>query len=189
MPQGNDAPITIHRVNRLLYVPDSVTADDGEIYTVLFTDGHYSRIHTRATLISLIGELQRCVDHVTEEDITILNRELQQERDRAKQVYEEQIQNKPEKPKVIRNGFVYVLHGGGQYKIGCTKYPAIRARALARQVPFAVEMVMLIPSQDMYETEQCIHTLFGAKRIEGEWFSLAEKDIAHLRSLYELVKP
>ena len=189
MPQGNNAPITIHRVNRLLYVPDSVIGDDGETYTVLFTDGHYMRVHTRATLLSIIADLQRSVDHITEEDITVLNRDLEQEHERAREVIREQRRSRPEKPKVTYKGFVYILHGGSQYKIGCTKHPTIRPQAIARQMPFAVEIVLLIPSQDMYETERRIHTLFSAKRIEGEWFSLAENDIAHLRSLYECVEP
>jgi hypothetical protein len=73
------------------------------------------------------------------------------------------------------------VYGEGYYKIGLTQSPKHRMKALQSSVPFPLTCVYLISTVFMWQTEALLHTTFAAKRIKGEWFALAEGDLAWIR--------
>lgn len=72
-------------------------------------------------------------------------------------------------------GFVYFLRCGDFVKIGFSKNPKGRARALAASLPFQIELAAAYPGTFFHE--QKLHRLFAPHRARGEWFRL-HADIA-----------
>jgi hypothetical protein len=99
------------------------------------------------------------------------------------------IQSIPEKPSRGCKGFVYVVEGGGYFKIGCTTDLAQRIKALTVKAPFTLDVQLVIPSLDIYTTEQELHRRFAKKHRRGEWFDLDIKDIEDIRNDYPLLDP
>lgn len=90
------------------------------------------------------------------------------------------------KSKAKRSGFVYILQSDrGLYKIGRTVDPASRAKTFGIQLPFEVEFVLLIKSDDYSGLEARLHERFAKKRVNGEWFKLSGKDIEELKREFE----
>jgi len=81
-------------------------------------------------------------------------------------------------------GFVYLLRAeSGHYKIGRTKNPESRRGTFGVQLPFEVEFEHLISCMDMFALEAELHARFAEKRVNGEWFTLNEEDVAYIKSL------
>ena len=80
-------------------------------------------------------------------------------------------------------GYVYLLKGGGFYKIGCSKNVDKRTVALATKLPFVVEELCRITTADRFGTEHRLHEQFADKRVNGEWFELDEADVEYIRGL------
>lgn len=76
-------------------------------------------------------------------------------------------------------GWIYVLEGGGYYKIGRTTDLAMRLRQISPKLPFKVTLQyqMFCPSH-LSEIERGWHEQFADKRINGEWFQLDQEDLA-----------
>lgn len=74
------------------------------------------------------------------------------------------------------SGYVYVLQAGEYYKIGRTKKPDDRIKALKIQLPFSVDVVAVMPCDDEVEAETSLHAEFRHRRTNGEWFKLLKSE-------------
>lgn len=84
-------------------------------------------------------------------------------------------------------GYVYIIRrSDGLYKIGCTVHMGNRMRDLIREHG-ELEPVFSFQCQDHYRTERALHDTFAKKRIEGEWFSLNERDINQIKRNHKLL--
>lgn len=89
----------------------------------------------------------------------------------------------PKTAKQPKPGYVYLLKGGGCYKIGKAQNPEKRSETLAIQLPYPVQLIHYIPAKDprVYESE--LHEQFADKRLNGEWFDLSDEDVAYIKGL------
>lgn len=93
------------------------------------------------------------------------------------------------KPPKNRPGFVYIIRGEQYYKIGCTTTIKKRLRALDVKAPFAIETVLVIPTEDMSWLEDHLHRRFHQQHHKGEWFKLTASAIQALAHEYPTVDP
>jgi hypothetical protein len=83
-----------------------------------------------------------------------------------------------------RKGFVYLIQSPtGAYKIGRTVDPADRLKTFAVKLPFEVEYLVLLGTDDMYKLETRLHRKFKKQRINGEWFKLSYEDIKYIEQV------
>lgn len=81
-------------------------------------------------------------------------------------------------------GYVYLIQSpSSAYKIGRARNPHNRMKTFGVQLPFEVEFVALIQTDDMYGLERRLHDRFHAKRINGEWFALTPEDVDYIKGL------
>lgn len=85
-------------------------------------------------------------------------------------------------------GHVYLLHGGGYFKIGKTTDLSARSQQISLQLPFEVKLIHSISTNNITETERYWHNKFKPKRLNGEWFNLSEEDVVEFTSMYEMRK-
>lgn len=76
------------------------------------------------------------------------------------------------------SGFIYILSGGGYFKIGLTTNITRRISEIEPRLPFTTELMHTIHVKDMYIAEEYLHEKFAHKRSNGEWFKLDDADIA-----------
>jgi len=93
-------------------------------------------------------------------------------------------QAQPSQP-ALYPGYVYVVEGGGYYKIGLSNDVDRRLTQLAVQPPFELTVIHIIETDDMFGLEAELHEVFTDKRVRGEWFELDEEDIEWLLTTYE----
>jgi Meiotically up-regulated gene 113 len=74
-------------------------------------------------------------------------------------------------------GVVYLLHAGAHYKIGKTIDPQSRYEALDIQLPWKVERVHEIATNNIHRLERHWHRHFADRRGNGEWFDLTSDDV------------
>lgn len=86
-------------------------------------------------------------------------------------------------PRALTKGYIYLLNGGGYFKIGRTTDPDRRTRDLRIQLPFRASVVHTIRADDMELAELYFHTVFQRERANGEWFSLSDKQVDWFKSL------
>jgi hypothetical protein len=121
-----------------------------------------------------------------EEEILRHNREMAAHDKEQQALLEEQRWTAPKR--TARPGYVYLLGGGGYYKIGKAKDPQRRAETLAVQLPYSVELLHAIESGDYARAEEYLHERFAHKRLNGEWFDLSDDDVAEITALSSLYK-
>lgn len=91
---------------------------------------------------------------------------------------------KIEKAKEKRPGFVYLIQSPtGYYKIGRTINPDNRLKTFTVKLPFEVEYVCVIKTENMFDLEKELHGYFQHKRVNGEWFDLKPHDIEFIKGL------
>ena len=71
------------------------------------------------------------------------------------------------------DGYVYVLSAGPYVKVGRTKNPDNRIKALKIQLPFPVGVEAVIPCEDHVSAERYLHHFMRRERVNGEWFDLS----------------
>jgi len=81
--------------------------------------------------------------------------------------------------------FVYLMHdtSNGYYKIGISNKPNYREKTLQSEKP-TIEMIISkkFPIRKIAESfEKSLHDVYSEKRIRGEWFSLNENDVQHIK--------
>ncbi len=92
----------------------------------------------------------------------------------------------PISKKIDHSGYVYLIKSErGMYKIGRSKGPKGRIKTLEVKLPFEIEPICLIPTQNANRLEKQLHYRFESKRIDGEWFALTEEDVQYIKSLAE----
>jgi hypothetical protein len=79
------------------------------------------------------------------------------------------------------SGYVYLISGGGYYKVGKTTNLQVRQKQIGLKVPFQVSVEHAARTNDIDCLESYWHERFAAKRINGEWFTLTEADIAEFK--------
>ena len=84
---------------------------------------------------------------------------------------------------------MYLLRSqDGLYKIGKSKTPNIRIRALCVVLPFDIMPVHVIYSRDYGWAERYLHAKFEGQRVRGEWFRLSEEDVDWIQHQTELAQ-
>lgn len=90
---------------------------------------------------------------------------------------------------VDRSGYVYVLKAHKPFeacfKVGRTNNLGRRLHDFGVKLPYKVELVYSWRTNDCYRDESYVHDALLYERLEGEWFKLAEADLAWIR-LYGL---
>jgi Meiotically Up-regulated Gene 113 (MUG113) protein len=82
------------------------------------------------------------------------------------------------------SGWVYVVKSAdGHCKIGRTGNLETRIKALKANHIEDIEIVHTIKTDDMFDLETTLHSHFANKRVKGEWFNLAPKDIEFIKGL------
>lgn len=81
-------------------------------------------------------------------------------------------------------GYVYLLQSpSGYYKIGRTSNPDDRIGTFHVKLPFEVEYIAVIQTDDMHELERQLHEQFAHRRVNGEWFNLSADDVEYIKRL------
>lgn len=78
-------------------------------------------------------------------------------------------------------GVVYVLKSAYGYKVGRTRNVPARMRTFGVHLPFVYTIPLCAWFDDCHAAERHYHDTFADKRINGEWFDLAEDDIELIR--------
>lgn len=85
------------------------------------------------------------------------------------------------------HGYVYVLRAPSMdpsiYKIGREKEYFARIDTLGIKLPWDLEVVVHIESNDYVALEAELHQRFSKMRVKGEWFELTEENIEYLKGL------
>lgn len=133
-------------------------------------------ILSRQETQELIKELQKFCDKFTDADIQEANSGI---------LNQQPVSQVPERQKIP--GWVYLVKAENlnQYKIGLSKTPKIRLKALQKQSPVSLTLIHLIKCADMAEVELRLHQQFAKYRIIGEWFGLDQKAVDYICSLEE----
>jgi len=83
-----------------------------------------------------------------------------------------------------RAGYVYLIKTDNRiYKIGMSIRAQNRLAAIQTTAPNQCEIVRAIKTSDRYHLEGLLHSRYADKRMYGEWFRLAEHDVAWICSL------
>lgn len=77
-----------------------------------------------------------------------------------------------------RQEVVYLLKAGPYYKIGKAKDLDQRVKQIKLQLPYSVETLHSIATDDSMGIESYWHKRFASKRVNGEWFLLTDDDVA-----------
>jgi hypothetical protein len=92
--------------------------------------------------------------------------------------------NSPQPVKTRHTGYVYLLQSPTKaYKIGRSKNPENRLKTFSVKLPFEVEYIALIKTNDMVGLERQLHQRFADKRVNGEWFELSSEDVQYIQGL------
>jgi Meiotically up-regulated gene 113 len=78
-------------------------------------------------------------------------------------------------------GYIYVLHSEYGYKIGKTVSLKDRTRLFSVKLPFKFDIALSGYVANYSKVEADLHRMFKKKRLEGEWFDLAEEDLGAIR--------
>jgi hypothetical protein len=78
-------------------------------------------------------------------------------------------------------GVVYVLKSAYGYKVGRTRNVPARMRAFGVHLPIMYTILLCAWFDDCHAAERRYHEMFSDKRINGEWFDLADSDIQLIR--------
>jgi len=92
----------------------------------------------------------------------------------------------PKKTKKPTPGYIYLIRSmTGYYKIGKSKEPERRIKSLGVQLPFAIEPVAIIETDNMRKLERELHQKFDDQRGDGEWFALTPGDVQYIKGLQQ----
>ncbi len=137
-----------------------------------------SDILSRVDFEELVEYCRRFYERYSDEDIAeILAESRKQRAERAMLV------SPPEKKIKIQGGFIYILKGGGYYKIGKTTKLGRRMTEIKPKPPFDAELIHSFSSADIEQAEIDLHEKFASKRVNGEWFNLDQTDVNYLMNL------
>ena len=78
----------------------------------------------------------------------------------------------------LRDGHVYLLKHGNEYKIGKSTDVTRRYREIAVQMPHETEEIHVIETDDIVGIDAYWHHRFRNKRLNGEWLNLSPQDVS-----------
>jgi hypothetical protein len=85
------------------------------------------------------------------------------------------LENKQEK------GYIYLLAWNGNTKIGMTtRHPGKRLEEISPKMPTKPKLIFFYECGDVRSEERKLHNRFSEKRVNGEWFTLSERDIEYI---------
>lgn len=158
---------------------------DGQTYYLLANQFN-GKFLTRGEIIELGEVLQSTIDHLSSNQIAQAER-IRNERVTAQWIKDQATQRQETPPRKPKNGFVYIAKAERYTKIGMSKTPIKRISMFDVQSPFDVNLVLLIPSDNMDLTEAELHERFSHRRVRGEWFDLSTDEIASIAEHYPTV--
>jgi hypothetical protein len=83
-----------------------------------------------------------------------------------------------------RLGYVYIIKADtGHFKIGRTRSVPDRMKLFAVKLPFNFDIINYFLCEDMHEAEKNLHDTYHRQRVNGEWFSLVDRDIEFLKAI------
>lgn len=82
-------------------------------------------------------------------------------------------------------GYVYLIWSQYGYKIGKAVNVQKRTKLFEVKLPFPIRVEHYARFSDYTQAERSLHLHFHEKRMEGEWFSLDESDVAFIKTLGE----
>jgi hypothetical protein len=82
-------------------------------------------------------------------------------------------------------GFVYLIWSQYGYKIGKAVSVKNRTKLFEVKLPFPIRVENYAKFADYTQAERSLHLHFQEKRMEGEWFSLNDDDVAFIKTLGE----
>lgn len=83
-----------------------------------------------------------------------------------------------------KSGYVYLLRAdNGIYKIGRTKRLDDRITRLSVELPYQLELICAIATDDMHDLEGKLHHRFADQRVNGEWFSLTNENVESIKEV------
>lgn len=91
--------------------------------------------------------------------------------------------NKSKPPYKKTPGYVYLIKGGRGYKIGMSKEPLERITTLGVVLPFPIETLAVIETDDMIALERQLHKHYDEYRLNGEWFNLTDEHVGDIQAL------
>ena len=80
-------------------------------------------------------------------------------------------------------GYVYLLWSQYGYKIGKAVNVQNRTKLFEVKLPFPIKVEHYARFDDYTQAERSLHLHFHEQRMEGEWFSLNENDVAFIKTL------
>lgn len=85
----------------------------------------------------------------------------------------------------VYSGYIYLIGNSSKkiYKIGKSRQPKERYKAIATKLPFSVEIIHVIGGDDIEKAEKLLHNIFAQKRTHGEWFELSDDDVNQIINL------
>lgn len=141
-------------------------------------------------LVNMVMEIYDYLDDEQIEQINLNRRErefmewVESNNGRSYQdVMENRYKKKQKHEPKPKRGYVYVIEGQGFYKIGRAKDANARLAHFGTKLPFPIEVVCVIESEDYVGLEAKLHRRYKSKRVNGEWFDLVPEDLEYLKSL------
>lgn len=126
-------------------------------------------------------------ERLSEDDLALIDEYASEEMiDRMMQAVSASRAPKPPKKPRKKPGYVYLAYcETGHYKIGRSKGPRDRIKALDTKMPVKIELLHSFPADDYVKAEEGLHRAFEDKRVNGEWFDLEKEDLRALMSITE----
>ena len=159
-----------------------VLEQDGEAFIpTIFTS--YLVIPPREQFEEFVTRIRVFYDTHSDDEIAAINSHTEHVWHQESYPSAKDIQPKPHKK---RAGYVYLLKSEvGHYKIGCTNNPQNRLKTFGVKLPFRVEFVCLIKTDDMEIKETELHDRFQSNRLDGEWFNLSPDNVQFIKTMAE----
>ena len=83
-------------------------------------------------------------------------------------------------------GYVYVIQDidiSNLYKIGRTNNPSRRFKEFSLVLPFEIEVVAIVPTEDAPTLEWQLHQRYAEQRQRSEWFKLQDSHVKEICNL------
>ena len=83
-------------------------------------------------------------------------------------------------------GYVYVIQDidiSSFYKIGRTSNPSRRFKEFSQLLPFEIEVVAIVPTEDAPTLEWQLHQRYAEQRQRSEWFKLQDSHVKEICNL------
>lgn len=129
------------------------------------------------------------IDYLDNADFEVIDRRNKETlREYLDEMNEEvENENKEVKRRKRVKGYVYLLKAdNGLTKIGMTKELGQRMTHFTTKLPYGIEMIATIKTNDYRELESVLHDKFSKVRKNGEWFDLSDSDIEYVKSKYKV---